>query len=292
MNKKTRKIIILSVSCILVLLLIIFGIRTIIIINNSKKQTEQLDLNAYFAKYENEDIASYNPIYGLLNYTFDELNSSADMTLLNNTHMLHYSELNSEGIDSIYKSKYGVSKSEYSDKSNYIEDPTSNCYYNKNVLNDSSYDCNVCSKDNSEIVNYMYDKLEWDNIGEEEINNFCMKDAIYPIESNTRIFVDVYALKGIYNELTGKELELSSDITNSEYYQYGAFLADLNPGLDESIISIKSLEVKSINDDKIKCEYTALTDADNDIKGTVTLVKKEDGVYYILSNKNSLNNNI
>ena len=292
MNKNTRNKIIGIVITVLLIALVALTVRIIITVNKNEKEVEKNDILEFLnEKYRNESIPSYSPVYGLLNYTFSSLGGNVTMDVLNNTHMIHYSALESVGVDNIYKSKFGMTKGQYMASSNYVIAPESNCYYHQNNLRDSSYDCdNICSSSNGTIISFLSKKLSYDNIGLDEINTFCKRNALFPLDSSNRIFIDVYKLKNIYNELTGQDFNYTSDVTSNEYYDMGAYLVDLKGGFTENITDIKSIEIESIDDNKIVVSYVAKTDNNRDINGKVTLSKLEDKKYIILSNDNDLKN--
>lgn len=292
MKKSTRDKIIKIIIAVFLVALIVLTVRIIIIVNKNEKEVEKTSIMKFLNEtYNNENLPGYSPVYGLLNYTFSSLGSNVTMDVLNNSHMIHYSELNSIGVDNIYKSKYGMTKSQYMLSSNYVSAPVSNCYYHQNVLNESGYDCDsICSSGNTNIMNFLNKKLSYVNIGEDEINAFCKRNALYPIETNNKIFIDVYALKNIYKELTGGEFNYTSAVTSSEYYNMGAYLIELKSGFNENIIDIKSIEIDSISGNEIKVSYVATTDNGRDINGNLVLSKLDEHKYIIVSNDNDLKN--
>ena len=139
MNNK--KIILKIIIACVVISIISFSIYAYITIHKSNLESERIDLLTYLNNtYKNEVLPSRSPIYGLLNYNFDEIDPSKISTkVLNYTNMFYNSELNSTGVDKIYKDKTGKTKSEYESQSNYVYMKEANCYYHQNVLKDKTY---------------------------------------------------------------------------------------------------------------------------------------------------------
>lgn len=290
MLRKTRNKILAVILSLIALALIIIIIRTIVVVNNSKGNVERDEIFKYLNnEYENVSIPSYSPVYGILNYSFDSINTSnTTMNFLYNSHMVYYSELDSIAIDKIYNDKVGMTKNEYENSDDFIVLPKSNCYYHQNELKDDLFNCDeLCNGDKGELIKSITNNLKYVNVGETEINNFCLKDPKFPFDAN-KVYVDVFKLKSIFNEITGQEINFGDVVNENEYYKYGAYLVDNRPGLEENIVNISSIEVKSIKGNMITCNYTAATDNGNEINGTVKL-EKYNGKYYIISNKNNMN---
>lgn len=294
MSKKVRNIIIGSIITIILVVLVVLVVRAVNAINNSKNEVEREALFKYLTeKYVDEDIPSHSPLYGILNYSFTKLEDNITMEFLHNSHLVQYGELNQVGIDNIYKKKYGLTKEEYINQSNFISSPTSNCYYHENVLNKEDYNCDqVCSSGTANIITEITKKLAWVNIGEDEIKTYCMKNAVYPLDSDKKMFIDTIKIQAIFKEITGNDLTFGGVIADSEYAEFGAYLIDRRNGLDENITGIRSVDVKSVKDGKIKAKYVASTDNGRDINGTIIVLKIEEGNYIVLENDNELGNQI
>ena len=294
MSKKVRNIIIGSVIAIILIILVVLVVKAVNAINNSKNDVERNSVFKYLTEtYVDEVIPSHSPLYGIMNYSFTKLEDNINMEFLHNSHLVSYSELNSVGVDNIYKNKFGLTKEQYINQPNYISSPTSNCYYNQDVLKKENYNCDtVCAGDSASIITEITKKLAWVNIGEEEIKTYCMKNAIYPIDSDKKVFIDTIKMQQIFKEITGNDLTFGGVITESEYAQYGAYLIDKRNGLEENITGIKSVDVKSFKDNKVKAKYVATTDNGRDIDGTITLLKLDEDKYIVLENSNDLGNQI
>jgi len=293
MSKEKKKHIIKISVISLIIFLFIIAIYSYTIINKEVKYEYEQEILTYLNEtYVNEDLRSYSPVYGLLNYNFDDIDGSGFSTeVLMFSNILINNEMTSEEMNSIYKSKVGMSKNEYINKSNYISIPSSNCYYYENVLNLSGYNCkSVCSKSDSEIIKILYEKHEWDNILSEDIDTYCIKNPAFPIESGG-IFINLLKVKEMFYNITGKDLTFKSEITDNEYYGYNSYLLEENLRLNDNIKEIS--EITNINKSKdiFKVDYIALTDEDKQLNGKVSLRKHEEG-YYIISNEINTTNRI
>ena len=155
----------------------------------------------YFESFKNENVASKSPLLGLLNYNFDTTeNISTDMLIY--TNMMSSSEMNEIGINSIYKGKYGLTKTEYIQSSRYVSNPQTNCYYYQNDLKQPGFNCNsICAKSDAAIRNDITNLLQWPNILPDDIDTSLSvlvpphKTTIfiyytsYPITSNVALVI-------------------------------------------------------------------------------------------------------
>ncbi len=286
-NKLFTKILIIGTIVIVVGALLYAGIK----ISKESKIVMQEEIQEYLNEsYKNENVASKSPLLGLLNYNFDELNSiSTDMLIY--TNIMSSSEMNNIGIDNIYKSEYGLTKNMYISSKKYLSNPYTNCYYYQNVLKQSGFNCDsVCSKNDATIRQSIMNKLQWPNVLPEDIDNYCIKNALFPIEAEG-YFVNVSDMKELFKSLTNKELTLDSKITSNKYYKYGAYLETESLRLVDNIKKItKVTSVKKKGDNYI-AEYEAITDQNNTLNGKVTLLKENDK-YYVISNEINTSNYI
>lgn len=282
MDDNKKKIInILIIICVCVV--VILGIYAVINLYDKKKNAYKYEIIDYLTK-ENLDVK-----YGLLSYNFTSV-STINTSALINTHFMEKSLLNNEGINNIYLSKYGVTKENYINASNYVSNPMQNCYYYQNTLNNASYNCDsVCSMSTSQIMNEIKNKLGWDNILPEDAKTYCIKKPVYLLEGNG-YFVNLNELKNLYTTITNKELTFDNVITSNEYYKYGTYLSKNISTLVNYIKSIETIDELSINSNTYKASYTAIDNKDNEIKGIVTLEKINDK-YFIVANEINLGYN-
>ena len=286
-NELFTKILIIGTIAVVAIALIYAGIK----INKESNIVMQEEIQEYLNEsFKNENVASKSPLYGLLNYNFDEINSlSTDMLIY--TNIMSSSEMNNIGIDNIYKSEYGLTKNMYIQSNKYLSNPYTNCYYYQNVLKQSGFNCDsVCSKNDATIRQSIMNKLQWPNVLPEDIDNYCVKNALFPIESEG-YFVNVADMKELFKSLTNKELTLDSKITSNKYYKYGAYLETESLRLSDNIKNISKVTSVKKKGDKYIAEYEALTDQKNTLSGKVTLLK-ENEKYYIISNEINTSNYI
>lgn len=279
-NNLLTKILIYGTIIFFIGILLFAGIK---ISKESKNVMKEEILEYLTESFKNENVSSKSPLLGLLNYNFDEINSlSTDMLIY--TNMMSYSEMNSIGIDNIYKSEYGLTKSMYIQSNKYLSNPYTNCYYYQNVLKQSGFNCdNVCSKNDATIRKNIMDKLQWPNVLPEDIDNYCVKNALFPIETKG-YFVNISDMQELFKSLTNKELTLDSKITSNKYYKYGAYLEEESLRLTDNIKEISKVTSAKKSGNKYIAEYEALTDQNKTLNGKVTLLK-ENETYYIVSNE-------
>lgn len=284
MNEQTSKIItnatiILSVVIIAGILIYAFGVI------NKQKDLEMVDeMYTYLNEsFKNENVASKSPLLGLLNFNFNDAgNISTDKLIY--TNMMSSSEMNQIGIDSIYKGKYGLTKSQYIQSSRYVSNPQTNCYYYQNDLKDSRFNCNsICSKSDASIRTDITNLLQWPNILPDDIDTFCVKNPLYPIEAKG-YFVNLTDMKDLYKRITNIDITFDSKITNNKYYEYDAYLETESLRLEDNIKQIK--EVRSVKEkgNNYAVNYVALTDAGKKKEGTVILGFENEN-YYVISNE-------
>ena len=147
-NKLLTKFLILGTIILIAGVLIYAGIK----ISKETNIVMQEEIYEYLTEtYKNENVASKSPLLGLLNYNFNEINSLSTELLIS-TNIMSSSEMNEIGIDNIYKSEYGLTKSMYIQSNRYISNPYTNCYYYQDVLKESGFNCSsVCSKNDDTI---------------------------------------------------------------------------------------------------------------------------------------------
>ena len=284
MNKKIIYLVIKILAGLLIVVCIGLGVYSYIKANNQVIEDEKNSIISYLSETYKDEVYNASPLLGLLNFNFDNTSSTISIEKLVTSKLMSNSKMNDEGIDSIYRSKFGVTKSEYENKSNYMANPNGNCYYYQNVLKKSGYNCSsICSLNDTKITQEIINKLKWDNVTLEDTKNYCIKNAVYPIEDNG-YFVNVSDLKTLYKNITNTDLSLNSDITSSNYYAYGAYLVTVSNRLEDYIKEITSINELSIKNNTYIADYTAITLAEKEIKGTVTL-EKENDKYYIVANK-------
>ena len=233
--------------------------------------------------FKNDNVASKSPLLGLLNYNFDNVeNISTDKLIY--TNMMSSSEMNNIGIDLIYKGEYGYTKSEYIQSSRYVSNPQTNCYYYQNVLKKPGFTCNsICSKSDAQIRTSITNLLQWPNILPDDIDTFCVKNPLFPIESEG-YFVNLVDLKDLYKRITNKDIVFDSKITNNKYYKYDAYLETESLRLEDNIKEIKEIRSVKEKGNNYEVTYVALTDGRKEKEGTVTLMYENDQ-YYVVSNK-------
>lgn len=292
MNEQTSKII-TNVTIIGSLVIIVGVVLYALGVINKQKDVEIADeVYTYLNEtFKNENVASKSPLLGLLNYNFDNVeNISTDKLIY--TNMMSSSEMNNIGIDLIYKGEYGYTKTEYIQSSRYVSNPQTNCYYYQNVLKKSEFNCNsICSKSDAQIRTSITNLLQWPNILPDDIDTFCVKNPLFPIESEG-YFVNLTEVKDLYKRITNKDLVFDSKVTDNKYYKYDAYLETESLRLEDNIKQIKEIRSVKEKGDKYVVTYVALTDGGKEKEGTVTLMF-ENEQYYVVSNeidnKNYLN---
>ena len=284
MNEQTSKII-TNVTIIGSLVIIIAVVLYALGVINKQQDVEVADeVYTYLNEtFKNDNVASKSPLLGLLNYNFDNVeNISTDKLIY--TNMMSSSEMNNIGIDLIYKGEYGYTKSEYIQSSRYVSNPQTNCYYYQNVLKKPGFTCNsICSKSDAQIRTSITNLLQWPNILPDDIDTFCVKNPLFPIESEG-YFVSLVDLKDLYKRITNKDIVFDSKITNNKYYKYDAYLETESLRLEDNIKEIKEIRNVKEKGNNYEVTYVALTDGRKEKEGTVTLMHENDQ-YYVVSNK-------
>lgn len=284
MNEQTSKII-TNITIIGSLVIIIGVVLYALGVINKQQDVEVADeVYTYLNEtFKNDNVASKSPLLGLLNYNFDNVeNISTDKLIY--TNMMSSSEMNNIGIDMIYKGEYGYTKSEYIQSSRYVSNPQTNCYYYQNVLKKPGFTCNsICSKSDAQIRTSITNLLQWPNILPDDIDTFCVKNPLFPIESEG-YFVNLVDLKDLYKRITNKDIVFDSKITNNKYYKYDAYLETESLRLEDNIKEIKEIRSVKEKGNNYEVTYVALTDGRKEKEGTVTLMYENDQ-YYVVSNK-------
>ena len=283
MNKdKSKKII----SIVFIFVFICIGVFLVFFISklsHEEKNGLEEDILRYLNEtYKVDGVSSKSPIYGLLNYNFDNLDSILTDDLIY-TNMMSYSLMNDDGIDSIYMGEYNMNRSSYLSSSRYVDNPYMNCYFYQNVLNEKGYNCDsVCSKSESTIMSEMMKKLEFINVLPEDVEIYCKKNALYPIDSNG-YFVNLTDLKNLYKSITNKELKFDDKVINNKYYKYDAYLESELLRLDDNINKVSEVSDLKKSKENYVVSYKALTDSKKELNGVLTLGISENG-YYLISN--------
>ena len=284
MNEQTSKII-TNVTIIGSLVIIIAVVLYALGVINKQQDVEIADeVYTYLNEtFKNDNVASKSPLLGLLNYNFDNAeNISTDKLIY--TNMMSSSEMNNIGIDLIYKGEYGYTKSEYIQSSRYVSNPQTNCYYYQNVLKKPGFTCNsICSKSDASIRQSITNLLQWPNVLPDDIDTFCVKNPLFPIESEG-YFVNLTDLRDLYKRITNKDIVFDSKITNNKYYKYDAYLETESLRLEDNISEIKEIRSVKEKGNNYEVTYVALTDGRKEKEGTVTLMHENDQ-YYVVSNK-------
>lgn len=284
MNEQTSKII-TNITIIGSLVIIIGVVLYALGVINKQQDVEVADeVYTYLNEtFKNDNVASKSPLLGLLNYNFDNVeNISTDKLIY--TNMMSSSEMNNIGIDMIYKGEYGYTKSEYIQSSRYVSNPQTNCYYYQNILKKPGFTCNsICSKSDAQIRTSITNLLQWPNILPDDIDTFCVKNPLFPIESEG-YFVNLVDLKDLYKRITNKDIVFDSKITNNKYYKYDAYLETESLRLEDNIKEIKEIRSVKEKGNNYEVTYVALTDGRKEKEGTVTLMYENDQ-YYVVSNK-------
>lgn len=284
MNKDTKQLITkISIGALVVLVVGVF-IYAWTVISKESQLILQDEIKTFLNEsYKNENVSSKSPLLGMLNYNFDNIETmSTDMLIY--TNIMSSSEMNDIGIDNIYKGKFGLTKSMYIQSDRYLSNPNTNCYYYQDVLKKSGFNCaSVCSKSDSAIRQSIMDNLQWPNVLPEDIDNYCVKNALYPIEVGG-YFVNLSDVRTLFKSLTNKELTFDSKITSNKYYDYDAYLEEESLRLEDNIKEVTEVTSVKEKSNKIIAEYTALTDGNNTLEGKVTL-GTDTGTYYLISNE-------
>ena len=289
MNSKSIKSLIIKIVLFIIIItcivLAVYAYKTIL---NSKYTMEEENLTNYINNQYKNSIIEKSPIYGLLNYNFEEINpSNISNNILNNTNMFYNSEVETDKLDQIYKDIVGMSKSEY--ESNVVLLPEGNCYYHQDQLKEKNYNCDkVCSSNTESIMKEIMDKLSWDNVSDEEVKNYCKKNGVYDTNedlSYENMFIDLNKLKSLFYDITSKDLLFGSDIINNKYYKYDVLIDKRENNIENPIKNIKNIDVLSIKGDIIESSYEAETINNTVLNGKLKSQKINDNKYVILSNE-------
>ena len=103
-------------------------------------------------------------------------------------------------------------------------------------------------------------KLQWPNVLPEDIDNYCVKNALFPIEAEG-YFVNITDMKELFKSLTNKELTYDSKITSNKYYKYGAYLETESLRLTDNIKEISkvtSVKKKVLVSSGIVCDNSSI----------------------------------
>ena len=283
MENKSKNLLIKSILIISAVIFLVIIIYFYISFKKTKEETNRERVFTYLTTtYKNDTLSSKSPLLGLLNYNFEEVPNTLSIDALIKSNLMASSKMNEIGVDNIYNDICGMSKNEYMNKSNYLLNGNTNCYYRKNVLNENINCDNICSMSTSDIMVQINKILQWDNVLPEDTKKFCIKNAIYPIEGNG-YFVSLNDMKSVFKNLTNKELILNSEIVNNKYYSYNAYLVTSISRLDDNIKNIISIDNIKNKGNIYIAEYTALTDKLKELKGEITL-SEENNKFYIISN--------
>lgn len=283
MENKSKNLLIKSILIISAVIFLVIIIYFYISFKKTKEETNRERVFTYLTTtYKNDTLSSKSPLLGLLNYNFEEVPNTLSIDALIKSNLMASSKMNEIGVDNIYNDICGMSKNEYMNKSNYLLNGNTNCYYRKNVLNENINCDNICSMSTSDIMVQINKILQWDNVLPEDTKKFCIKNAIYPIEGNG-YFVSLNDMKSVFKNLTNKELVLNSEIVNNKYYSYNAYLVTSISRLDDNIKNIVSIDNIKNKGNIYIAEYTALTDKLKELKGEITL-SEENNKFYIISN--------
>lgn len=287
MNKH-RNIIVKILIIIMTLILICVMVYSFITIKKEENKEISKEIKIYLNDtYKNEKVKSKSPIYGLLNYNFEDLNTISTDQLIY-TNFMSSSQMDETEIDSIYNGEFGINKSIYMESNKFISNPNTNCYFHQNILK-KEIDCkNICSKNAQEMIKVIKEKLEWTNILPEDLKIFCIENPQFSLEENG-YFVDIIDMKNIYKEITNKELVFDQKITNNKYFKYEGYLETQSLRLEDNIQEIININSVSQKSNQYSVEYEAKTDASKILKGNVIL-EKDKNKYYIISNKIDTNN--
>ena len=290
-NTNIQKIIIIATLSITAVVLVILFLYASSAINKQENIIYQDEIKAYLNEtYKNENQASKSPLLGMLNFNFKNIENMSTEELIY-TNLMSSSEMNEIGINNIYQQEFNMTKSEYIKSPRYLSNPYTNCYYYQNTLKKSGFNCDsVCSKSDKEITNSIIKNLEWSNVLPKDIDNYCVKNAIYPIESKG-YFVNLTNVKELFRGLTNKELTFESKVTNNKYYKYDSYLEEESLRLEDNIKEITNVTEVKISGDKYIAEYMAKTEKNKTLTGKVTLEKNEN-TYYIVSNEINTKNEI
>ncbi len=283
MENKSKNLLIKSILIISAVIFLVIIIYFYISFKKTKEETNRERVFTYLTTtYKNDTLSSKSPLLGLLNYNFEEVPNTLSIDALIKSNLMASSKMNEIGVDNIYNDICGMSKNEYMNKSNYLLNGNTNCYYRKNVLNENINCDNICSMSTNDIMVQINKILQWDNVLPEDTKKFCIKNAIYPIEGNG-YFVSLNDMKSVFKNLTNKELILNSEIVNNKYYSYNAYLVTSISRLDDNIKNIISIDNIKNKGNIYIAEYTALTDKLKELKGEITL-SEENNKFYIISN--------
>ena len=283
MNDKNNKLITIIIVFVFIVVGIVIGF-SLIKINKEEKVGIKDEILVFFNdKYKNDGLASKSPLYGLLNFNFSSLdNISTDDLIYSN--MFSNSIMNDAGIDNIYMGEYNMSKSSYYSNVRFVSNPSMNCYYYQDVLKEKGYNCDtVCSKGQSYVMNEMMSKLGFINVLPEDMDVYCKKNPLYPIES-VGYFVNLTDMKNLYKEITNVDLVFDDKVSSNKYYKYDAYLEDELLRLDDNINFVSEIINLEKKNGKYVVEYKAKTDSGKVLNGVVSLIKEGEN-YYLFSNK-------
>ena len=202
MENKSKNLLIKSILIISAVIFLVIIIYFYISFKKTKEETNRERVFTYLTTtYKNDTLSSKSPLLGLLNYNFEEVPNTLSIDALIKSNLMASSKMNEIGVDNIYNDICGMSKNEYMNKSNYLLNGNTNCYYRKNVLNENINCDNICSMSTSDIMVQINKILQWDNVLPEDTKKFCIKNAIYPIEGNG-YFVSLNDMKSVFKNLT------------------------------------------------------------------------------------------
>lgn len=284
--EKDKKVKIVNIIIIgVVICFIIFGIYLYIKLQNKKNDVYGDEIFNYL----NQDTSPDSVMYGLLSYDFESINPNLSNSVLTNIYLMQKHVLNDDGVDNIYNKIYGHNKNYVLSASNYLSSPLSNCYYYQNTLKQNINCSNICSKNSNEIMKQMNKLFGWDNIFDEDVNKFCLKNPVYSLEGSG-YFVDLNGLKEEFKKITNVELVFPSEITSNKYYSSGSYISNELSGLSKYIVSIEEIKNVSKNGEEFDIEYAAKISDSNNVVGKCK-IKLINNNYYIVSNSINLGNN-
>ena len=153
MENKSKNLLIKSILIISAVIFLVIIIYFYISFKKTKEETNRERVFTYLTTtYKNDTLSSKSPLLGLLNYNFEEVPNTLSIDALIKSNLMASSKMNEIGVDNIYNDICGMSKNEYMNKSNYLLNGNTNCYYRKNVLNENINCDNICSMSTSDIM--------------------------------------------------------------------------------------------------------------------------------------------